>query len=140
MAYRCQSCGHFASLDDPELDSNCEEFDGETFSVSVSATYPSACCGDEVGTAEYEVSEAIEFSHKTDCKDPDEATYNVSVDSCEATDRFQDKDRHGKPITSSRYQRHYYGVEVAATITCNSCGAEEEVNGSDESGPPEEAY
>ena len=139
MAYRCSSCGHFTSLEEPELDADSAEFDGENFSVTVTASYPSACCGEEVGTADYEIATVEEFPHKEGCKS-DDAQYSVSVTELTATDRFQTTDRRGKPIKNFRYQRHYYGVEVTATVTCETCGMEESISGSDESGPPEEVY
>jgi hypothetical protein len=39
-----------------------------------------------------------------------------------STDRFEDKDRHGKPIKSMRYQRHYYGAEITGSVKCSKCG------------------
>src|SRR3990167_1683895 len=101
MAYRCQSCGHFAGLDDPELNYQEPEFDGDSVTLAVSASYPSACCGDEVATAEYEALGTLneEFPHATGCKGvaEEEKTgqppdFDLEVGDVEATDRYQDTD------------------------------------------------
>lgn len=136
MAYRCEGCGHFAGLDEePEFDEDSSSYDGQMFEASISASYTTTCCSQEAATAQYDVSYAHEFVHDEACDDP-EPEYDISLE-FSATDRFQEKDRHGKPIKSYRYRRHYYGVEVAATLKCASCGTEETIQANDESGPPE---
>ena len=144
MAYRCQSCGHFAGLDEPELEVSSEDFDGETFSVAISASYPSSCCGDEVATAEYEATASIVFDHLADCIGVKEAVeketveeYEIELDEPTATDRFESKDAKGKAIPF-RYQRHFYGVEISGTISCESCKVSVTFEAQDESGPPDE--
>lgn len=141
MAYRCQSCGHFAGLDDPELEEEDSEYDGTTLTVIIEASYPSTCCGVVVATASYEALGEGEVTHGEKCSFagmPNEADYTIDVTSMEATDRFQDKDAKGKTIPY-RYQRHYYGVVVTATVRCDECQAEEVLTASDESGPPDES-
>lgn len=140
MAYRCSSCNLFCSLDEPEFDAQEPEFDGEEVSVEIAATFASQCCSDTAATADYTATGSPEFEHAETCVSgkAGEAEYTVEAADPQATDRFQGKDRHGKPIKRARYRRHFYGVEVDVTISCDECGAEATVTASDEQGPPEE--
>ena len=144
MAYRCQSCGYFASLEEPDFDPSEPEFDGSQVAVDIEASYPSACCNDEVATQSYRAVGTLEFEHAPTCdfsEDDTECDYQIELTGDpEATDRFEHKDRHGKPIKNSRYRRHYYGVEAIITVTCPKCAVDAEVPVSDEQGPPEESY
>ena len=135
MAYRCQSCNQFCSIEAeaPEIDSEDVDNDGEV-TLSVRVPYNSGCCGDEVASGDYELCGDVGFEHaKEDCEGP----VSLEVVSSEATDRYQETDRHGKPIKSFRYKRHYYGVEATIKVTCEGCGAEAEGDLADEGGPPE---
>jgi hypothetical protein len=140
MAYRCQSCGLFAGLDEPDLAAQEPEFEGDTVTVAIDATYPSQCCADTVAEASYEATADVEPEHHKDCaaKAAGDAQYTLEAGEPSATDRFQTTDARGKPIPA-RYQRHYYGVEVEVAITCDDCGEKTEVVCADEQGPPDEA-
>jgi hypothetical protein len=119
--------------DRDEVDSQDVDDDGEV-SLSIRVLYNSGCCGDEVASAEYEPCGSIGFEHiKEDCEGP----VSLEVVGVEATDRYQETDRYGKPIKSFRYRRHYYGVNAQVKVTCEGCGAEAEGNVADEGGPPE---
>jgi hypothetical protein len=45
------------------------------------------------------------------------------------TDRYEDRDRHGKLIKNYRYMKHFYGVEVTGTLTCPVCGEDIDYGG-----------
>ena len=55
--------------------------------------------------------------------------HELSVDMADIqrSDRYQDKDRHGKRIKSARYMKHLYGANVSFTVTCE-CGEELELS------------
>jgi len=141
MAYRCSSCNLFCSLDEPEFEASEPEYDGDEVSVEIEATFNSQCCGDTAGSATYTATGNPDFDHKEECVSgkAGDAEYTVEAADPQATDRYQTTDRHGKPIKNPRYQRHFYGVEVDVTVTCDECAASETVTASDEQGPPEEA-
>lgn len=95
-------------------------------------------CDDEGGKEEEHPCETCTLSDdKQDCetcehKDTffDETTAEgipdielESVDT-EFTDRYETKDRNGKPIKNPRYQKHYYGAELTLNLRCNKCGHE----------------
>lgn len=142
---RCDQCQKFVSFDtdkEPEdLDLNVTD-DGE---VSGSVRIVNACaeCGQDLTEttldvemsfaddiekhreekkAEHEASEALKPEDERVSFDESEHD-SVSISSSEATrsDRRQTHDRRGKLITRSRYQRQYYGAEVAVTVECK-CG------------------
>jgi len=48
---------------------------------------------------------------------------------CSRSDRTQTKDRKGKPITSSRYMKRFYGYDLTVTIDCDDCGAKQIATG-----------
>jgi len=105
--------------------------------LDVRVPYLSACCGDEVAEAEYSMEEEVEVAHTVEgC----EGSLVLEVGEMEAADRFQETDRHGKPIRNFRYRRHYYGVTVEAKVTCDGCTYSGDVVLSDEGGPPEPMY
>jgi hypothetical protein len=90
-------------------------------SGSLELQLDSACCSDPVATAYLDVELDTGLQHKDGCKEP-----NVLLDSesAEPTDWYQAKDRHGKPIKSMRYQKHFYGADISVQVRCESCGAE----------------
>lgn len=56
MALRCPGCNKFASaeLEEPELDNDPELDDGGEVSASLTLSLISACCGEQMATAEVE--------------------------------------------------------------------------------------
>lgn len=136
----CSSCSKFCGIELAELDDEPEfevTVDGDQLTVTCSENIrlvqTSECCGDEVGEAELEVEDLdVTVAHTTDCpahpdhKAPDDGTPTEDVDyTVEATfetdDWYQMTDRHGKPIKSSRYQKHFYGCNITVTVTCDGC-------------------
>lgn len=128
---RCDQCNKFVSFDaeqDPELDASVDD----AGVVTVQARIVNCCaeCGAEMKEASLEVE--IDLSgevaaHRETCE---KRGLEVQAEGSR-TDRYQDKDRRGKPITRARYRRHYYGAEVTATVECE-CGETFEGSGSDE--------
>jgi len=135
MAYRCSSCDKFCSLEAGEPEVTSEDVDGVGMvCLEVQVPYTSGCCCDEVANAEYSLEEEVEVEHTVEgC----EEELVLDVESIEATDRFQEKDRHGKPIRSYRYRRHYYGVVADVKVTCPGCAFSADLLLSAEAGPPE---
>lgn len=142
---RCPDCQKFVSFDterDPEdLDLTVDD-EG---SVSGSVRIVNACqeCGQDLTEAvldvEVDLTEDVE-KHRDDARKDheeeqaklpedervpfDETIHDtLTLESSEATreERYQTHDRRGKPITRSRYQRHYYGAAVTVTVACK-CG------------------
>ncbi len=123
---RCSACNMFCATELQEPTEDGIEWlarDGEIgIGGSIELSLMSECCGMEVATASLDVEDmSIELEHAKDCKDDDAVDVGFEVSE---TDRYETKDRHGKPITNPRYRRHYYGVEITATATCSSCHAE----------------
>ncbi len=129
---RCESCGLFASVeleepDEPDLDITPDGDGGADLSGTVPLALITECCGDAAGDAEPQVDMTVEIEHTAECTNKE--ALSVDSVSCETTDRYQDKDRHGKPIKSFRYMRHFYGADVTATIKCDTCDATGEATG-----------
>jgi hypothetical protein len=151
---RCEGCNKFCSFspsdENPSADDySVEEADESTVSItaSVSLTYNSECCGDEVASDEYDINDSFEFEHAEGCAFLDEEDESadfslISIESieCEFEERFRTHDRKGKPIKRARYQRHYYGVRFTGTAKCSSCGESSEFDFLCENGPPEPSY
>lgn len=141
---RCSSCNKFVSYGDPEIELqdvtlNTHETGG---CVTVEAEVKLTCsdCSEAVKSAT--ISAEQEFSHE--CSPETKAEFEESqkaageppfneesgeeftVDDeqpdCEATDRQQTTDRHGKPIKNPRYRRQYYGFTTTVEVKCNRCG------------------
>lgn len=124
MAYRCQSCNLLCSVEQEELYPEFDVDDEGVVTGSLELQLNSACCGDTVATAESEIEIDTGLEHKKGCE-----TAEVSVEAtADVTDWYQTKDRHGKPIKSIRYQKHFYGADVSVQVKCESCGAEAEGN------------
>lgn len=136
----CSSCSKFCSIELAEMDDIDFEVtdngpDGLTVTTSevIRLVQTSECCGDEVAEANLDVEDLdVTVAHGILCpghpdhKAPDgeEATDpDYSTDAAlETDDWFNATDRHGKPIKSSRYQRHMYGCNITVTVTCDNCG------------------
>lgn len=117
---RCPTCNRMVSFDEPRVEVESEDLDQESMTVTgtVGVTLPCVDCGTELkGTSlDYEVC----FNHSCDGKSEEET--ELQEVTADPMDRFEDKDRNGKPIKNPRYQKHYYGATVTATIVCGKCG------------------
>ncbi len=104
---RCPDCNKFVSYDEPQT---------------------------EVQSVEIEAEEALDHECKpegergedakpdADFKEGDEQ-YEIENDGdAEGTSRTETKDRHGKPIKSSRYIKSFYGFTLETEVKCLKCG------------------
>lgn len=130
---RCPSCNKFPALasgTEPEADLSVEE---GRISGTVRIVLTSECCGNEIKEYCFDVEHEAEAEIKDALADaavaagvlPQDVTRDLFLDSIDLTlegvelevepesfevyDRYETKDRHGKPITKMRYQRHYWG-------------------------------
>jgi len=117
MSNRCPDCSKFVSLEqaEPELE---VEVNGNTVAGTVRLVLACADCSTEMKEVNLEFS--LEIGHE--CKLSSEPEFEIECESAEATDRYQDKDQHGKPIKNMRYMTHYHGAEISITVSCGSCG------------------
>ena len=128
----CPSCNKFAAYDtssDPELDLEVESRDSQDEAIAISGsasiTLTSACCGDELKSACFEVVMEANSANKPLCACKD---FPVTSESAEITDRRETEQVKRKPngteirrSVPSRYQRQFYGVHVDVEISCD-CG------------------
>lgn len=117
MAYICEGCSKFASVelqepDNSDIQAELTPEDEPYVIGSVNLVPESLCCGMEVASATAEGEFGMEIKHKAGCPG-DDVDFEVTL---EATDRYDGKD--GTPY---RYRRHYYGAEVNAVAKCNGC-------------------
>lgn len=122
---RCPSCNKFPAKDtnqDPEGD--LEVSDDGVVTGDVTIRNSSECCGEDLEettfSVEIDLFSDVEDHVKDKHKDGKTPSLSVSGD-ITRTDEMQTKDRHGKPIKSSRYQRRLYGIAVNATVHCDDC-------------------
>lgn len=131
---RCPDCNKFVSYDteqDPEVES--EDVDGEgTFTASIRRVLTCGECGADLKETTFDIEQSADVPAK--CEKNDGGAHDFSVLECSAspTERTQTKDRHGKPIKSARYMKHFYGIEGEAQIKCDHCDHEVTVQFSDE--------
>lgn len=124
MAYKCNSCNKFASveMDDPdEIEVQIDQEDDDSLAVSgnVTLTLTTSCCGDQCADAQAEFEETIDIStveHEPTCK-AEEREWEVEAEDAETSDRYD-----GDAKTPMRYRRHYYGATFNLVATC-TCGA-----------------
>jgi hypothetical protein len=126
MGNRCPDCEKFVSLEAQEPEVESIEVDDASGEVSASVRCVLACmdCGTEMKETTLELQNtSTEVAEHIDKHAEAEEEYSLDVEesNVEATDHYQTVDRHGKPIKKARYQRHFYGVSMTATVTC-SCG------------------
>lgn len=123
---RCPDCNKFVSFDteqDPEIDVdiNDTEIVGSCRIVNTCAE-----CSQELKEANLDVSVDVASeieSHTETCEEcktaRESGTLDLRVDH-DGGSRFDEmvtKDRHGKPITKSRYMKHKYGAQAVFTVT-----------------------
>lgn len=134
---RCPDCNKFVAFDtdtDPEVNSQDVDADG-VVEVEVRIVNTCAECGTELKEATLNVTIdlaqeiAVHYEDNPKCKEAASLSVDVSVT---RTDRRQTTDRHGKKITNPRYQKQFYGADVEATVTCDTCKEEFTRNEGDE--------
>lgn len=133
---RCPECNKFPALDssaEPETDFY---LDGATITGSVRIVLTSECCSAELKEATFDVDEDLSEDLENaiiakvkelglDPKDlPDGIDFDadgveleITIDSTEITDRFEDKTRTGKTIKNPRYQTHMFGFEANVSVS-----------------------
>jgi len=139
---RCPDCNKFVSFDadtDPEIDCDVDE-DGH-ITGSVRIVNQCAECGSELKEANFDVDVNVEDKLHDHWKangwkgkgaaPEGHRELDLSDDSGSRTERTQTTDRHGKPIKSHRYMKHFYGAEATFMVACE-CGETFEVQWSDE--------
>lgn len=121
---RCPDCNKFASYDEPQCEVNHVEVDDGSVRVSVTVQLNCAECGNTLKDAEIEAeSEITHDCPKKDAKVEDEDQFELVNDGdAEGTNRLETKDRHGKPIKSSRYMKTFYGFTIEPEVKCRKCG------------------
>ena len=112
---RCPDCNRFVSVEmaEPELD--LELGDGEV-TGSVRLVQTCADCGTELAEANLDVAQSFEFEHDQDGCDGD---LLLSDEEVESDDRYEGQ---------GRYAKHFYGANITATVSCDKCGVEKELN------------
>jgi len=141
----CSSCGQEAASADLELtlsiDHECGEVDPTDEQYWSNDDIVWTVVGDE---ANYKTrDEALEAAKGNSYAvgalwNPDEEPeFDLSSSDVEEVDTMQNKDRHGKPITKSRYMKHLIGAHVTAHLSCQRCGEEFDVDGEDTLGASE---
>lgn len=124
MSNRCPGCGKLASYEYDEPEINSEDFDAEGGGIDVSAriVLRSACCSEDLKDYEFEFSESLSEDVVKAHQGEDHQLEFALTDE-EITERYQDKDRHGKPIKNARYMKKFYGVRLEWEVTCK-CSTE----------------
>lgn len=122
---RCPSCNKFPAKDtsqDPEGDLQVDD-DG-VVTADVTIRNSSECCGDDLEettfNVEIDLSSDVEDHVKDKHKNGKIPSLSVHGDIVR-TDEMATKDRRGRIITKSRYQRRLYGIAVSATVHCDDC-------------------
>jgi len=122
---RCPDCNKFVSYEDPpEVEESGDpeiSFDKEgTVTGSVRVVLKCADCGTELKDADLDYEET--FQHK--CTGKEVGEWEAEFDSAEGSSRLENKDRRGRPISSTRYMKTFYGADVMIKATCPRCGEE----------------
>ena len=131
---RCPDCNKFVSYDEPQTEVQSVEIDGDSVRANVSVQLNCQECGNTLKDAEIEAEEVINHECKPDGEREEGATpdadfkegdeqYEIENDGdAEGTNRTETKDRHGKPIKSSRYMKSFYGFTLKTELKCLKCG------------------
>ena len=126
---RCSDCNKFVSFNEPEVEVTDETIAGNVVSGRVRIVLQCAECGQELKDAELDFE--MEIDHEcSKCGKDEEPTFTMDTVNASPNERFQDKDRHGKPIKLARYRKHYYGADLDCKVTCEKCDEEIEVTSS----------
>ena len=108
---RCPGCNKFAAYDEPQVELDSEDLDGQTVKAEVRIVLQSECCGEELA----ELNEPVEIEFEHDCAEPDKALaegiepYEITASEGTAIDRMEKKTR-------------IFGAELSFTVKCNRCG------------------
>lgn len=120
---RCGNCNRFVSMDmaDPAVDSIEVDADGNV-EARISIVRTCAECGDELKEATLDLVELIEPPPEDQAQGEDGHELEVEETGVDAIEKG-----------GGRYQKSFFGAEVAFTVKCNcGCGFEKEGSFSDE--------
>lgn len=135
---RCENCSKFVSFDtevepeieDEQIGGSCDN--GYFYTASIRRVLQCADCGTDLKDTTFEIEQEVNVEAK--CEKCEDGNHEFSMDSAvEPTERTQTTDRNGKPIKSSRYMKHFYGVSGSVTGTCDHCDIEVNFTFEDES-------
>jgi hypothetical protein len=124
---RCPGCNKFVSYDEPQCEVQSVEVDGNILRASVTVQLNCQDCGGTLKDAEIEAEAEIEHECAEDAeknkewKDGDNEFEVENDGDAEGTNRTETKDRHGKPIKSSRYMKSFYGFALDSGVKCCKC-------------------
>lgn len=130
VVLKCADCGE--ELKDAELSDTIDLHDHHDCKASPTTE---VACTECDGSGEVDSDDGTS-DEKVECKEcsgagtveedvevDDEFTMDNEPDAS-GFDRYEDKDRNGKPIKSARYMKHFYGANLSATCKCGRCGEE----------------
>lgn len=137
----CPGCNKFPAFEAEVPDGAEIDIDGTQVTGNVRLVLTSQCCSEEMKEYSFEIDQdvstevldAIKAAGGTvpdDNIDEDKLEVEVECTSADPEDRYENKDRYGKPIKSARYMKHMYGVranfEIKGTYdgTAFSCDVE----------------
>lgn len=137
---RCPDCEKMVSYGEATTEILDESIDGGTFSCSVRIVLPCAECGTELKECILEFEQEIDHEcpvEKNESQDEqssafEDTTYELEIDDPELIEDYRPKTRKLKNGTEKpvpfRYQKHYFGVSISGKAICNRCGAEIEID------------
>lgn len=117
---KCPDCNKFASYDEPEVEINSADMDGNNVTVEGTMMLRSACCNSDLKSWDFTLEAEVEH-------DTDKGEHELSVECDDATG----SDYYDNPGRPMRYRRHIYTVEATANIKC-SCGFTTDITLKDE--------
>lgn len=122
---RCPDCNKFVGNEPGEVEINTLEVDGSEIRCEARLPINCADCGSELKEGNFELYEEID-TEIVEKHEGEGHELEIEEDGTDIIDEYQTTDRHGKPIKSSRYQKHLYGVTVNCTLrcSCQESGAE----------------
>jgi hypothetical protein len=123
---RCPNCEKFVSFDDPQVEVEDTDVNGEQLTGIVRVVLTCNECGDELKDYEFDLEADIEHECEK-MPEGEEPSYEIESEwDGSSTDRFettvQRGKNRGKAIRNYRYMRHYYGAELTASVKCSHCG------------------
>lgn len=146
---RCPDCSKMVSYGEPEAELQSEDVDDDgKVSATVRLVLPCGECGTELKDNEFEfeietphecIMENVkcgkcglamkDHSKNEGCvyEESEETGFDLNMEDPETTEDYRPKFNIVKGVQKAvpmRYQKHYFGVKVAGTITCHKCGEE----------------
>ena len=112
---RCGNCNRFVSFDEPEVEIAGEVAAKGILTADVRIVLKCVDCGTELKEASLFMEE--EYCLPCSC----EHTVDEVEIVAEPSERYETKDKKGKPIKNTRYQKHFYGADIIAEVKC-TCG------------------